>query len=121
MREMVFVGIVFSVMMALGGCAKASKKSSTPPAGAAATATSEEGAKKEAAKGTGSQGDLITCRLGADQRKIEVRPQGGGCELAYTKMGEESVIATSQAGKAHCQTVQERVKNNLINAGFTCK
>ena len=62
----------------------------------------------------------VTCTLKNDKRTIEVVKAGNGCEVAYTKFNETKTVATSVNGTEHCEGVQERMKNNLASAGFTC-
>ena len=64
----------------------------------------------------------VVCTLGKDVRNIaNNKTETGGCEVAYEKNGETNVVATAINEVEHCNTVVERIKNNLIGAGFSCE
>jgi hypothetical protein len=108
------------------GCSSNAKKNTMDPAPAA-----PEGPKvleksapaKEAAasaKSTGAVMNQAKCSVKGDVRTLEVREAGKGCELAYSKMGNESIVATSLNGTEHCAQVAEKIKNKLSGSGFSC-
>ena len=100
------------------GCAQGGKKADDGMA-------KKEPAKKEmvADKGakTMASGDSVNCTVGGDSRTIEVREDGKGCQVIYTKHGESNSIASGTYGLDHCKKVQDQIKGNLSSAGFTCK
>lgn len=61
------------------------------------------------------------CESKGDARTLEVRAKEKGCELGYTKGGQETIVATSQNGKAHCAATLNKIKERLVAAGFSCK
>lgn len=63
----------------------------------------------------------VTCTLNNDSRTIALNTMDTGCEVVYTKFGESNSVATDSSGTDYCQTVSDRIQNNLENAGFTCK
>lgn len=91
---------------------KKGEKSTAKAATAAATTTTA--ATTPAVAGT------ITCKNGSDTRTLSVVAQNSGCEVSYTKFGETTAPASSASGTAHCESVKERIKTNLENAGFQC-
>ncbi len=85
----------------------------------AATKDAKKAATDAAAAATSAAG-AIECKLKGDTRLLEVRSKDNGCELAYTKAGQENVVASSMNGNAHCETVSGRIKEKLVAAGYTC-
>lgn len=63
----------------------------------------------------------VECSVEGDQRWIEVRQQGEGCETIYHKFGKEDVVATAFKGMDHCNSILDRIQTNLTQAGFNCK
>lgn len=63
----------------------------------------------------------VNCSVKGDERTLEVREKGKGCEVIYTKAGNEGVVASAINGKDHCQKTLEKIQNKLIGSGFTCK
>ena len=63
----------------------------------------------------------IECSVKGDSRWLEVRKKGNGCELAYTKSGNEGIVASSANGSAHCDSTQTKIKERLLGSGYTCK
>lgn len=110
------IGLVFFFT----ACATDTKSSS----GTDSTATAMEAEKVEAiptksvAKKTA---DIVVCTVDKDERSIEVKSVGKGCEVFYTKYGETKSIAESNWGLAHCKKIQEKIKNTLVSAGFVCE
>ena len=128
--------VSFVVLFAAGGCASTAKNESAaaaakPASSAAATAdkakaevkadvkSAAKAVKGEAAKVTASAGKL-ECAHGGDKRILEVRKKDKGCELGYTKNGQEAVVSTSGNGTAHCEGSLTKIKDKLAGAGFTC-
>jgi hypothetical protein len=71
-------------------------------------------------KSAAANGEKIECKVTGDERTLEVRETGKGCELAYVKGGNEGIVATSANGKEHCVSVQNKIKERLEGAGFKC-
>lgn len=117
--------LLFAITAFTFGCASGSKSSKdTKTAGKeAAKAADKAKATKEtkpAAAATASAAGKITCSVKGDERFIEVRPDGSGCQVAYTKGGTENVVATAQNGTSHCEATMNKIKGNLESAGYTC-
>lgn len=115
------------ILFAAAGC-KSASKNATPSASqpAAHTETKAESqapaAKDEKkAEGTAAGSAKVECSHKADNRVLEVRNKDKGCELAYTKNGQEAVVSTSKNGRKHCEDSLEKIKGKLVAAGFTCK
>lgn len=122
------------------GCASSTPKATTESAKTALkkadekeklTETAKAGAGKAEAKAkeagekaekTVETADKVTCKSGAEERSIAKRSvEGGGCEVVYTKGGEEKVIATAKADLGYCDKAHEKLKANLETAGFKCE
>jgi len=86
-----------------------------------ATESKVEATKVDTKPGGTSTGDKVSCMMKSDKREIQVKKQGSGCELAYSKFGNEEVVATSLNGTEHCQKIADRIQGNLENAGFKCE
>ena len=70
----------------------------------------------------GAKGSQSSCVMGKDTRIIRVeKTASGGCELFYTKFGEEKPVASSGFGTQYCEEVRERIQTNLDQAGFSCQ
>lgn len=117
--------VILSVLAV--GCSGKGKKSESAPAPTKADATASgkkaemKSTEKSAAAAPAAAGDKVTCETKGDSRVLEVRAKDKGCELAYTKGGTETVVASSQNGKGHCTTTLEKIKGRLEAAGFACK
>ncbi|MGE0528232.1 MAG: hypothetical protein AB7G93_03140 [Bdellovibrionales bacterium] len=97
---------------------KATEQSQAPAeskSAEAGKATPEAKTKSEAT------GERMECSVKGDERFLEIRKTDSGCELAYTKNGQEAVVASSVNGTSHCESTQEKIKGRLEEAGFTCK
>ena len=114
--------LVLSIsLLFIAGCSSKGKKGEGT--------TAKDGAKQEASADSKADGKTSsatsasksTCMMKNDKRVIDVRTQNKGCELAYTKFGNEEVVATSMNGTDHCQKIADRIKGNLENAGFKCE
>ncbi len=132
--------------LSLGACSSKSKKADAPaakPAAAAATtapaavtakkggkavskkaaakteaATAQPAAKEAAAKESGS---TVTCKSGSTVRELTVVTKDGHCAVNYTKDGATTEIATGALTSNHCKETQEKVKENLVKAGYSCE
>ncbi len=111
--------LVLSVI-AVAACSSANKSepAKTSPLAespAAVKAAADKGAKPAPAAGA------VECSFKTDKRILEVRAKDKGCELAYTKAGQENVIGSSVNGRDHCQQMSDKIKGKLETAGFSCK
>ena len=119
--------ILCAIMFSLGACSTTEEKNMKDNAEATATdakAAVEE--KADEAKADAKEGATTalkaTCTLDKDTRIIEVKKtEGGGCELFYTKFGEEKSVASSGFGTQYCEEVKDRIQSNLNKAGFACQ
>jgi hypothetical protein len=119
--RLLFAIAVFTAFASVGCKSNPHKEDGQPEAAKAAAATPAKDAKAEAAKATPASDMKMECDKKSDKRMLEVRPKEKGCELAYTKNGQEAVVASSQYSNAHCKATMEKIKGNLEKAGFTCK
>lgn len=98
----------------------------TPPAkaeahtGTAAGATETKVAPAEGLPPTKPE-NTLGCAKGKDTRLLVVRAKDKGCELAYTKNGQEAVVASGKAGLSHCEASREKISTKLKAAGYTCQ
>jgi hypothetical protein len=102
-------------------CAQNAKKADTPKEQASAKAAE---VAKNAPSNTAAAAlaDKVTCAWkGQDQRILEVLKTEKGCQLMYTKGGSAKSIANSNHGIKHCQKVQKRIHDKLVQNGFECK
>jgi hypothetical protein len=81
---------------------------------------SETPTTKEKSSDSGG-GTRIECTAHNESRIIENRAKDSGCELAYTKSGEESIVASSGNGMSYCEKAFEKLKDKLTAAGYECK
>lgn len=111
-------------MITLGftvGCSSANKKTDAPAEAKAAASKTETALKTTDKKVDGNTASAkIECSFKEDHRALEVRAKDKGCELAYTKGGQENVVASSSHGNGHCQSALNKIKERLTGAGFTC-
>ncbi len=61
------------------------------------------------------------CTTKGDTRTLELRAKGKGCELAYTKNGQEGIVASAANGNAYCETTLNKIRDRLKGSGFECK
>ncbi len=115
----------FLLLATVGGliCVGCSHKAKNPdhetaPAAAAAADKKMDHTTK-AAPGAGAS--KAECSVKGDERVVEVRSKDKGCELAYTKAGKESVVASSAFGTGYCEKAAEKLKEKLKGSGYTCK
>ncbi len=98
----------------------------TPAQATDAKKDAKADAKKDGEKSTtekpaaAASAGAMTCKNGSDTRTLEVVAKDSGCEVSYTKFGETTTPASSVNGTAHCDSVRDRIKTNLENAGFQC-
>ncbi len=114
---------VFSVLMLTPGCSgKKSVDTVSTPKDASKVAEAASPANQNAGKAPGveSASKQLICKLGIDERILENKQNGAGCELKYTRFNEAKVIAYSTSGPDHCLKVQDQVKANLEKSGFSC-
>jgi PBP1b-binding outer membrane lipoprotein LpoB len=111
------------IALMISGCSGASKKaeSSAPPTAAPATATQPPSAKAKKEAPAAAPGSKITCKYDNIIRELVVDQSPDRCVVQYTKDGTTQEIATGSSGSAYCQEVADRVKNNLVAAGYECK
>jgi hypothetical protein len=63
----------------------------------------------------------IECSTKGDARILELRTKGKGCELAYTKNGQEGIVASAASGNQYCENTMTKIRDRLKGAGFDCK
>lgn len=114
--------VLIPSVLLIAACSSTGPKPAESPAPAAPVKGSEATPAKaqESPKKAASAG-AVKCSVAGDERLLEVRAQGKGCELAYTKGGNEGIVASSANGSEHCQSVQQKIKERLSGAGFTCQ
>lgn len=107
--------IVLTLVSLLAACSAPKSRTESTPTEAPAAATTP------APSAPAADSDRISCAVTGDERVLQVRAKGNGCELAYTKGGKESVVASSANGSDHCKKTAEKMKQRLGGAGFVCK
>ncbi len=110
---------IFLAGLAAAGCSH----NSTKPENTAAPAAKPDAAKpveKAADKPTASS-TKVECSVKGDERIIEVRTKGEGCELIYTKHGKEGTVANAGHGTDYCEKSLEKLRDKLKGAGYECK
>jgi len=81
-----------------------------------------EASSTEATAAATHPAGATSCKQGADARTIAVeKSAASGCEVRYTKAGETNTIASATSDMNYCQTVADKIKNNLSAAGFSCE
>ncbi len=63
----------------------------------------------------------VECSTKGDSRILELRAKGKGCELAYTKNGQEGIVASAANGNTYCETTMTKIRDRLKGSGFECK
>jgi len=96
----------------------AAKANATADAGAAAPANSTKVPNQPLAATSAVK---IECSAQADVRQLELRPKGKGCELAYSKNGQEGIVASSVNGTSHCENTLNKIRDRLTGSGFECR
>lgn len=103
------------------GCSSANKTTTTQPAAESAQKSGKKDAKSsKSTQNASTSGSGVECKNGSDVRKLEILKSGSGCQLAYSKFGETSNIASAANGTEYCETVSKRIQGKLADAGFTC-
>lgn len=118
--------ILCAILFTMGACSSAEKKEMKDEAAAATSEAKESMDKKvkevKAEAQESSKALKASCSLDKDTRVIEVKKtDGGGCELFYTKFGDEKSVASSGFGTQYCEEVKDRIQSNLNKAGFACQ
>ena len=125
MKKLCILGAVLMVLSACSTTDESKNMTTTDESTTTTSTTPTSTTVTEPAKtatSTVMQGMAANCKLDKDSRVIEVRKtQSGGCELFYTKFGEEKSVASSGFGTQYCEEVKERIESNLNKAGFTCQ
>jgi hypothetical protein len=81
-----------------------------------------EGAKTKATVNEATpNASRFECGKKGDNRILESRAKDKGCELGYTKGGQESVVASSGHGTTYCEKALEKLRDKLKGAGYECK
>lgn len=132
---------ILSSLLVLGlvGCAQGQKKADAPATDAKAadakTAPKADAKDAKAAKGkemkdaktaakpateAAPAAGTIECSSGGDKRTIAVKAVDKGCEVVYEKNGATTSPGSGQNGMSNCNRIQEKIKTNLVNAGFKC-
>ena len=66
--------------------------------------------------------DFFTCSRESDIREIYIEPvTPQGCKLWYSNYKTGSPTAWSTKGLEHCETVNQKIRDNLSMAGFKCQ
>lgn len=64
----------------------------------------------------------LTCSLHKDKRLlVHNLLTNGGCVVNYKKYGELAQVAKARNGKAYCEKVFNKIKGNLMKAGYNCE
>ena len=118
--------LLFILGLAMSGCSSSGSKNTAPSGTSAKTQGQPSPAAPQTKANSGSTGSektegKIECKVKGDVRTLEVRGKGPGCELAYTKAGQENVIGSSLNGRSHCEMIAGRVKDKLLAAGYSCE
>ena len=126
---MKFQRIIWALPFLLIACAAPQKKGTATAGKKKMHSTKQDaktGAKKatavapQAAKATGP--GSVVCKAPGDDRSItRAVNEGGGCEVVYTKGGESKTVANEANDLTYCDQVVEKIRNNLVGAGFKCE
>ena len=120
--------VLCAILFTIGACSTTEEKTMKDDA-AAATSDAKmamdknvDDTKASATTATAAKALKAACSLDKDTRVIEVKKtDGGGCELFYTKFGDEKSVASSGFGTQYCEEVKDRIQSNLNKAGFACQ
>lgn len=133
MEDLMFQWLVLSVIAVLGvGCSSNKKvEAPAPDANPAApivksapdskAAHAGASGKSSAKTATTMNGSKVECAVKGDSRILEIRGKGNGCELGYTKGGQEGIVASGSNGSSHCEKTMAKIKERLQGSGFTCQ
>jgi hypothetical protein len=123
LKRLAQIGIASIVTLSIVSCASP-KKSETAADGAKVSGAPQKdtkNSKKQMAASSTASSAEVKCTLNGDNRVLAItKNETGGCELNYTKNGETKSLANSAANASYCEEVQNRVKGNLVTAGFSC-
>lgn len=121
MRFSLFI-LVFGLAAACSSKPKAAPaaENNTVPSVEKAASAAVKNAEK-AAESAGVTAAKVECSTKGDSRVLELRPKNKGCELAYTKNGQEGIVATSGNGSAYCENTMNKIRDRLKGSGFDCK
>jgi len=110
---------IFVTGLAAAGCSHNSTKSDN----AAAPVAKPEAAKPDdkAAAKSDTSSTKVECSVKGDDRVLEVKSKDKGCELMYTKHGNEGSVASSTHGTEYCEKALEKLRDKLKGAGYECK
>lgn len=137
MRSFSIASVLFSILVFSTGCASQPQKvEAERPAEKAAEKTLEKAVSKDAwaaqaeekpvakKKEEADPYALVTCANGMETRTMAIAPHGEdgqGCELRYEKNEKNtSVPAYSSFGMGHCLAARDKMKANLLKAGWKC-
>jgi hypothetical protein len=128
-----FQWVILSVVAVVGMGCSSSKKAGDSASNTAASdtkavieskaVTPNENATKSISKPATAHitGLKVECAAKGDTRILEIRGKDNGCELSYTKGGQEGVVASSSNGSGHCEKTLAKIKERLQGSGFTCQ
>jgi hypothetical protein len=127
-----FFAISIALSFFISGCSSTGAKTSAPATTAAATSeaspttTPTPAAKAAPAAATApstpsAPADSVVCTFSDVKRELRLLQKAEGCTVEYIKDGTTQEIANGAAGSNYCPEVLERVKNNLVAAGYSCK
>ncbi len=67
---------------------------------------------------------LVTCVNGMETRTMSIGThdgEGGGCEVRYEKNEQATLVpAYSSFGNEHCLRARDKMRGNLVKAGWKC-
>lgn len=113
--------VLIASIFFVASCGSKKKMDDNAKAGETNMEAAKDAAKEGEETAKSATGEKVSCMMKNDKRDIHVRTVGKGCELAYSKFGNEEVVATSLTGTEHCQKIADRIQGNLENAGFKCQ
>ena len=123
MRSLLFT--LAAAALAITGCQSAGKKSDASLTSAQPAPQSPAvDSKKSADAAVTAKGEITTkvqCSVKGDERVLEVRVKGKGCELAYSKFGNEGIVANANSGQEYCEKTLEKMREKLSGSGYDCK
>lgn len=118
-----FAGVAIFLLSLLFASCSSSPKKDEPKENELKSHESKEVTKKESIPESQSKDKVTSCKLKHDERKIEiVKNKNSGCNVLYTKFGKTKPIANSiKKDGFYCTSIFDKVKRNLVEAGFVCK
>lgn len=121
MKNQIRIISALALVAAFSACSSAQKKTTTPPAQASAANAAPTAASAKTEKPSPESARTLSCEKGKDQRSVKIETKGSGCEVQYTKFGQNKVVASSSNGTKHCEDSLAHIEKNLTSAGFTCR